>query len=146
MLMALSAMNRSAAKGSDGIRDHIVPVEMARDLTIGFRFGHFRVADEVPGACRNKSESFNAIARPWPQDISCDLLFHKLSVRLVFIECTNHIIAIGPSIRPLFVFVVPVRIAVVHHVEPMPRPSLAIPLRSKQLLDELVERRLGIDT
>ena len=72
------------------------------------------------------------------QRIAGELFDDELVVRLVLVECANDVIAIRPGVRARLVHFEAVRLREAHHVEPMPRPALAVARRREQLSDELL--------
>ena len=144
--MALGAVNRHATKRSNGVRYHVIPIKMPSNLAVGFRFGNLRVPDEVPWARRDKPQGLNAIARAGPENIAGDLLFNKSSIWLVFVQCTNRIVAIGPCVRTRLVLVISMRVSVMNYIEPVPRPSLSILWHGEKIFDKSIQSRLCIDT
>ena len=57
------------------------------------------------------------------------LFLHEPRVRLVVVERVDQVVAIRPRIQPGAIHAEAVRLAIVHHVEPVPRPALAITRR-----------------
>ncbi len=72
--------------------------------------------------------------RTSPATCSCD----ESGVRLVGVEGADHVIAIGPGVGARLVLVVAVRFAVMHHVQPVPGPALAVLGRGQQPIDQLL--------
>src|SRR5262249_62087432 len=93
-------MNGDAGEGSHRVRDHVVAVEMPRDLAVGLRLGHLDMADVIPRAGGNESESYDAVARPWIQRVARNLLLDEPRVRLVFVQRADDVVAGGPCVRP----------------------------------------------
>ncbi len=88
-------------------------------------------------AARNPSASMPS-ARAGEEHVAGDLLLHEPGVRLVRVERADDVVAVRPGVRPRLVLVVAVRLAVVDHVEPVPRPPLAVLRRREQLVDQLL--------
>ena len=84
--------------------------------------------NEVPGPGSDETQSQNSIRFAGKESISGDLFLDKASIRLVFIERTNHVVAIRPRVVTKLVFVIATRVSVFDHVQPVPRPALAIVL------------------
>jgi hypothetical protein len=70
------------------------------------------------------------------EHIAGDLFHDEPIVGLVFIEGADHVIAVRPGIRPRRVHLETRRLREAHHIQPMPRPALAITRRREQLLHE----------
>ncbi len=138
-------LSRQAAKRVEGRRHHVVPVEVPGDLAVDLGLRHFGVANEIPRPCGQKTRGFDSVARVGLQRVARQLLFDKLRVRPIFVERSDQIIAVRPRVRTRLVFVVAVRLAVVHDVEPVTGPALAKMWRSEQAIDELfVSPRIAV--
>ena len=129
-------MHRGAAKRADGIRDHVVAIEMPGDLAIGLRLRNFAMADVIPRSCRDEAKRFDAVAGIGIEHVAGDLFLDEARVRLVFVEGADDVIAIRPGVRARLVFVVAVGVAVVDDIEPKPSPTFAETRRGEQLLNE----------
>ena len=99
VVVALSAVNRHAAKGSQRVSDHVVAIEVTSDFAVDLRFGHFGVSDEIPGTGRDKSERLDAVARSRIQHVARDLFFNEASVRTVLVQRADDVIAVRPGVR-----------------------------------------------
>ena len=69
--------------------------------------------------------------------VTCELLLHKLVIRLVLLKGSDCIVAILPCVRSVRVVFKPVALGEAHYVKPMLRPSLAIFWRCEKPIDEL---------
>ncbi len=98
------------------------------------------MADKVPRSGRDKTESKDAIGRSRVENVAGDLFSDKSSVRLVVVECSDHVVSVGPRIGPKFVFVVAAGIRVFDYVQPVPSPAFAILRRRQQPVDQLFVR------
>ena len=72
------------------------------------------------------------------EHVAGELLFDEARVRLVLVERADHVVAVGPGVAARLVLVVAVRVAVVHDVEPVPSPALAVAGRGEQAVDQLL--------
>jgi hypothetical protein len=72
-----------------------------------------------------------------PQYVAGDLQASEFVVVKIAIESVNHPVPISPGIGPHSVIFKAVALAKMSHIEPVPRPSLAIMGRIEQLLHEL---------
>ncbi len=139
VVVALRAMDRQPHERADGVRDKVVAVEVASDFTVDFRFGYLDVSDEVPRTGRKEPECFDSVHRARVQHVARDLFGDEPAVGLVRVQRADDVIAVGPRIRARLVLVVAVRFAKVDHVEPVPRPALAVLRRREQLINERLE-------
>ena len=94
------------------------------------------MADEIPRAGRDE-----AGRRSWPADRRETARRRPTAraqarIRLVGVERVDHIIAIRPRVRPRLVLVVAVRLAVVHDVQPIRAPALAVARRGQQPINQ----------
>ena len=89
-----------------------------------------------PAAMKPVATVASRIVRP--QHVARELLLHEARVRLVLVERADHVIAIGPGIAPRLVLVVAVRFAVVHHIQPVASPALAVARRGEQAVHQLL--------
>ena len=74
------------------------------------------------------------------------LLANKVVVGRVGVQRADHVVAIRPGVVARRVYLISVRFAEPHHVEPVPGPTLAIARRSQQAIRESFEsvgRRVG---
>ena len=136
VVVATSAMNREADKGGDGCRYYVVPVQHPSNLLVCRSLPQFGVPHEVPGARSDESGCNSPIRLVWEEDITGNLFLDETAVRLAIVQGANHVVAVRPGIQPGLVFVVSVRVAIVHHIEPVPGPALAIARRSQHFVDE----------
>ena len=143
VVVAPSAVYRQALKSRHGSRHHVVAIVRAGDLLVERPFPQLDVPDEVPGAGRDETRRHDGLRVVGVQDITRQLLGDEAVVRLVGIECGDDVIAIRPGIRTRLVFVVAVRFAEMHHVEPVPSPALAVPRRIEQSVDQVFVGVLG---
>lgn len=120
------ALNCQACKRADRVGHHVVAIEMPGDLAVGLRLGHLAVADQIPGPGGDEPDRLMAVGRVGIEHVAGHLLRDELCVGLVVVEGTDDIITIGPGIGPGLVLVVAMRVAVVHDVEPVPGPALAV--------------------
>ena len=81
---------------------------------------------------------FGAAARAG-QQVAGQVLADELIVGHVVIESADQVVAILPGVGNCKVELVALRLGVAHHVEPMPRPALAIMGRVKEAIDDLFE-------
>ena len=112
---------------------------MPGDSPVTLRLGHFGMADQIPRAGGQKTERDDAVERVRVESVAGNLLIDEAAIRLIGIEGPNDVIAIRPGVGPRLVFVVAVRLAEMHHVEPMPRPALAVLRRRQQPIDQPLE-------
>ena len=143
--MAPRAMRRHARERGHGHGHHIVAIQHASQILIGRALPQFRVAHVIPRPRRDKAEGHRCVRVVRKQRVPRKLLLHEPRIRLVVIEGLNDVIPIRPRIPPRLVFVVPVRLAVVHHIQPVPPPALPVSRRRQQTIYQpLISPRRGI--
>ena len=146
VVVALRALHRHAREGADRVAHHVVAVEVPRELAVDLVLADFLVPDEIPRSRRDEPERLDAVAGVRIERVACELLLDKARVRLVVVERADDIVAVRPRVVARLVLVVAVRVGVVHDVEPVPRPALAVARRREQAIDEafvLVDRGIG---
>src|SRR5439155_1016028 len=89
----------------------------------------------VPRTGGDEAGGGQAVHAVGEQHVAGDLLLHEAGVRLVGIEGANDVVAVRPGVGPRLVLVVAVRVAVMHHVEPVAGPALAVGGRLRPLVD-----------
>src|SRR5215204_4977021 len=94
------------------------------------------MSDEVPRTRRKESGCNIGLRIVRKQDVTSNLFSHKPTPPLVFIERTDHVIAIRVRVPPGLVLVVAVRFAEVNDVKPVPCPAFAVTGRGKQTIHE----------
>ena len=143
VIMALSALHGEAAEAADGVLHHVIAVQVSRDLAIQLRLRHLCVPDVVPRPRRDESERRDAIRGARIERISGDLLFDEATVRFVVVEGTDDVVSVRPGIHARLVFVIAVCLAVMHEVQPVARPALAVARGGEELIDELLVAFIG---
>ena len=138
MVVALRALDGDRAESIHGGGDHVIAVEMTRDLAIAFRFGDFGVTDEIPWPGCDEPGGDHTIWRGRPEDIARNLFLHKLCVGFILIEGPDDIVTVGPGIQAELVLVVSMGLAEVDHIEPMTCPTFAITRRVQELLHQFL--------
>ena len=144
VVVAAGTMQRQAEHDRTDALHHLSQDLLTRDLGVGV------AADEVHGACPVKSGGREQIDR-FPgvladrEQVAGELLGQKLIVRLVLDETIDHVIAVSPSMGPVGIHFVAVRLGKTDGVQPV----LCLPLpeggRGQQAIDDFfVGRRRGI--
>ena len=77
------------------------------------------------------------------QHVAGDLLLHEPRVGLVGVERADHVVAVRPGVEPRPILIVAVRLGEVGHVQPVPRPALAVARRRQQPIDQLARKPLA---
>ena len=126
MIMALGAVDGETGKRADGVRDHVVAVEVSGDFPVGFGLGHFGVADEIPRTGGDETQRLDAVGGAGEEHVAGDLFLHETRVGFVGVEGAHDVVAVGPGVGAEFVFVVAVGVAVVDDIEPVARPTFAV--------------------
>ena len=72
--------------------------------------------------------------------VTSQLLDQEPVVRLVVVQCVDHVIAIPPGVRLVAVALVAVGLGIAHQIEPVPRPALAVLRTGQQAVDHLRDR------
>ena len=140
MVVALRALHGETAKRADGILHHVIAIQMTGDLPIDLCFRHLGMTDVVPRSCCDEPERCDAISGSGIERITCDLLLNEAGVRLVVVEGTDDVVAVRPCIHARRVFVIAVGFAVMHKVEPMPCPTLAVTWGCEEIVYQLFIR------
>ena len=111
-----------------------------QDLALGLR-----LSDKIPRPRREKPGRDDRRRIIGPQHITGDLVSQELVIRLVGIDRANHPIAVTPRMVSPLVSLEPMRVGVMSHVEPVPRPTLSIMRRFEQPIDEsFIRPRIAI--
>ncbi len=113
VVVAAGAMGGKAQEGGHGVCHHVVSVDQARLLLINCSFAQLDLAYEIPRAGDDEPGRNDARGRARLKDIPGYLLFDELPVGLIFVERTDHVIAVRPGVVTAFILVVTVGIAVV---------------------------------
>jgi hypothetical protein len=71
-----------------------------------------------------------------PQFVPRDLLHQKAVVRFVPVETPDDVVPISPRLLVEDIRLIAARIRITHHIEPVPRPSLAIRRRRQQTVHD----------
>ena len=136
VIVAPRAVDGHAHEGRHRARDHVVAVEQPRLQLVDGPFAQLDVADEIPRPGGDEPGRDRASAIAGPEDVAGDLLADEPAERQVGVEGGDDIVAIGPGMVAPLVLVVAVRVAVMHHVEPVPAPSLAVVGTGEQAIDQ----------
>ena len=108
-------------------------------------FAQLDMAHEVPRAGGDEAGRDRASPVFGPEHVAGDLLANEPAERKVGVEGGDHVVAIGPGMVAALVLVVAVGVAVMHDVEPVPAPALAIMRTGEQPIDErLVGVGIGV--
>ncbi len=126
VIVALRAVDGHGLEGVDRVCDHVVTVEVARNLAVGLGFWDFGVSDQIPRARSDEAERGNPICGAGIEGVTGDLFLDKARVGFVAVERADHVIAIGPRVRTGLIFVVAVGFAEVDDVEPVAGPSFTV--------------------
>ena len=133
--MATGTLNGGGTKTIKYIGNHIIPIQITGNFSIHLGFRNFHVSDKIPWSCRQKAKGQYSVFGIRVQNISRNLFLNKLVVRLVVIERTNHIVAIGPGIGAQLILIIPTGIRILGDIQPVPGETLTIPRRSEQTVD-----------
>ena len=136
-------MHREAEKRAGRARDHVIAVEVQRHA-LAVRAVH--LLDEralVERSRRRKAERGHERRVLGEQRIRRELLLHKTGVGLVGVQGGDDVVPIWPRLQPWPVHAEAVRLAVVNHVQPVPRPTLAVAWRGEQPLHQSLIRLRG---
>ena len=136
VIVALRTLHGEAAHGADGVLHHVIAIEMPGDFAIELRLRHLRMADVIPRPCGDEPKRRNAIHRARIERISGDLLLDEAGVGFVAVQRPDDVVAVRPSIQARLVFVVAVGFAVMHGIQPVPRPALAVAGRGEEHVHE----------
>ena len=134
--MALRAVHGEAGERADRVRHHVVAVEVPREFAVGLRLRHLGVPDEIPRPRGDEAERLDPVGRAREQPVARDLFLDETRERLVRVQRPDHVVAVGPGVGPELVLIVTVRVAVVHDVEPVPRPTFTVAGRGEQPVHE----------
>ena len=139
-MMTPGTSHRDATERLQGRSHHVIPIKMPCDLAIDLGFRNFNLTNEIPRSRGDEARSQNTFGIVCRKNISRKLLSDKLGRRTILIERTDDIVAIGPSVGPGLIFVIPMRVAVMDDIQPVPPPTLTIPGRCKQTIDKFLKR------
>ena len=95
-----------------------------------------RTAGQIPGR-----DDGGGIVRP--DLVACDLFAQKFVVRLVAVERIDHIVAIPPGERAIFVALEAAAVSVSRQIEPVSSPPLAITGTCQQAINHFCPRRFA---
>jgi len=119
------------------IGDHVVPIQIAHTFLFYRAFPHFLLSHQIPRTGCQKSRCDDSIRKPGLYGIPRQLFRHKFCIGFIRIECADYIIAIRPCIIPPLIFIVAMSLTIMNDIQPMARPSLAIPWRIKEAIDQI---------
>ena len=140
--MAAGAVDGHGGGSGHHLRHHVVQIQRAGAAAQDGALG-FHLPDEIPRTGREEAGGHDGIGIVRPQHIAGDLFLQKAVVRLVGIEGTDDVVAVGPRIGPEFVALKSVRVRIVGNVQPMAGEAFAKVRRGQQAVDEFLVR-LGI--
>ena len=144
MVVAARAMNGGADEGRHHRGDHVVTVEVLRDLLVDCTVGDAHLRTLVPRPGRQKT---NAPGRGWvvrEKYIAGHLLAHEPGVRLVVVERLDEPVAVRPGVFADGILVVAVRLRIVGDVHPVPGPAFAVARTREQSVDQPLGRAGGV--
>ena len=99
VIVATGAVDGHGGGGGHHLRHHVIQIQRAGAPTQNGA-PRFHLPDKIPRAGREKAGGDHRIGIIRPQHIAGDLLLQKTVVRLVGIESADHVVAVGPRIRP----------------------------------------------
>ena len=143
MIVAAGAVNGETLESAHHRRHHVIAVEHLREPMVEGIFAHPHHQRLIPRPGGEKTQRHRGLRVRGKQRIACHLLLHKTGVRLVLVESANHIVAIRPRIRPGVVVVIAMRVRIVRHIQPMPRPMFAVARRGQQAVDKFFIGLMG---
>ena len=128
VIMAAGAANGEAEERAAGGTHHVV--QFVGALVRGEHgVGTFHA---IPGTGHQKTRCCVG-----SELISSELFEDEAVVRLILVESADHIVAIMPRVRSGLVRFEAVALGEAHHIEPMPRPALAVSRACEQFVHEL---------
>ena len=129
VIVAAGAVHRQSEKRLAGGRDDVVETFVQREQPVGRLI--------VPQAEPVKAGGDDRVARHGRQFVSGQLLADELIVRFVAVERADHVVAVTPRIGLGTVTFKAVGVGVTDHIQPVPRPLLAVVLRLKEPVHDL---------
>jgi hypothetical protein len=140
VVVAPRALRRRARERVHRRRHDVVAIDIARHLPVHRILADISQRTFIPRAGRQETEGHRRLRLARKKHVSRDLFLHKTRVGLVAVERLDHVVPIRPRVRPRTVLVVPVRLRVMHQVQPMPRPALAILRPLQETIHQVAER------
>ena len=129
VIVAFGAAQREAKKGGAGGVHHVGKLICT--------LHHLQVfvlpLHAVPGAGDDEARGHILT-----HGVAGDLLEHEAVIGFVVVEGIDHVVAVAPGVWPLMVGFKAVAIRKAHHIQPMPRPFLAIVTGVQQLIHPLL--------
>ena len=126
VIMAAGAVSRSTDEGGHRLRHEVIAIEVLK-----LHRRRISSADiEVTGSEESERHSQMRLIRK--NDIGGDLLTDEPVPRRVAIETGNDIIAKPPGVGPENVVFIAMGIRKMNRIQPVPRPTLAVPRRGQQ--------------
>lgn len=124
VIMAPGAVDGQTKEHLPGRGDHVIQDVELRQQPIG----RLVIPQTEPVIPRGDDR----VVRDLRQFVTSQLLTHKLIIRLVVVEGSNHVVAITPRVRLIAVAFKAVGVGTAHDIEPMPSPAFSIAGRLKQ--------------
>ena len=140
MIVAAGAVHRETLKRLERSAHHVVHV-------IEAIVGILEVPVQNAGAQTDEAGRGQAIEGRVIQFVACELLFNKLVIRFVFIECLDHVIAVTPGVFEIVIVFITGAIGKAGHIQPHARPAFSVVRRIEKLVDQVLisPGRLVID-
>jgi hypothetical protein len=131
--MTLCATHRRGEEGGAGGVDHVaefvLPLHRVEKRILSLHTVPGTRDDEAGGGVLTDS-------------VAGQLFEDEPVIGLVFIEGANDVVAVVIGVGALVIRLEASRVGVAHHVEPMPRPTLAIVRTGEQAIDETGDQRI----
>ncbi len=96
VIMTLRTLDSERTESIHSRGDHIITVQMPRNLAIDLLLGDLGMPNEIPWPGGEKARGHDPINSVRIQSIARDLFFDELCVGLVFIEGADNIVALRP--------------------------------------------------
>ena len=142
VVVTTGTVNRGADEGGHHGRDHVIAVEVLRDLLINRTVGDSHLRTFIPRPGRQHPDGANRRGLIREKNISGHLLTDKVCVGFVGVERLDQVIPIRPGILTNGILIMPMRLGVVDDIHPMPSPTLSVPRTAKQSCNH-IRKRVG---
>ena len=137
MIVAAGAVDGETLESAHHRRHHVIAVEHLSEAMVEGIFAHAHHQGLIPRPGGEKTECHRGLRVCGKQRIARHLLLHETGVCLVLVKSANHIVAIRPRIGSGVVVVIAMRVRIVRHIQPMPRPLFTVARRGQQARDQL---------
>ena len=144
VIMTTGTVNCGADEGGHHGRDHVIAVQVLRDLLVNRAVGDSHLRTFIPRPSRQHPDGANHRRLIREKDITRHLLTNELSVWLVRVKRLNQVITIRPRVFTDGILIVSMGLGVVNDIHPVPGPSFPVVGTTEQALNEICIRDWGV--